>query len=141
MASETSADDCQLSIVEARSSLLRRWSRRAGGRDQLPSVASSVVFTLLAASLEPDDASRRFIADWYLRTARDELLDRGLGEAERRRLFSALIQEGWRVLRSQLPAGRALALGTRLERRVIRTLPELDDDTAGDGRVTDSGDD
>lgn len=123
---ETSANDPELSIVSARSSLLQRWARRAGGRNRLPADASSVVFTLLAASLEPDDASRRFIANWYLRTARDELRDRGVGEEDRRRLFSDLIEAAWRMLRSELRAERALPLGTRLERRVVQALPEFE---------------
>lgn len=120
-------NDPELSIVEARSSLLHRWARRAGGRHRLPPDASSVVFTLLAAGLEPDDSSRRFIADWYLQTARNGLRDRGVGEEDRRRLFSALIQEAWHMLRSDLPPRRALLLGTRLERRVVQSLPELGD--------------
>lgn len=120
-------NDPELSIVEARSTLLQRWARRAGGRHRLPPEASSVVFTLLAAALEPDDSSRRFIADWYLRTARDGLRDRGVGDEGRRRLFSALIQEARHMLRSDLAPRRALLLGTRLERRVVRTLPEFGD--------------
>lgn len=120
-------EDGEISIVEARSSLLDRWARRAGGRSELPAEASSVVFTLLAAALEPDDAARRFIADWYLRTAQQNLRDRGADADERRRVFSALVQESWRMLRSALPPERALLLGARIERRVVRNLPEFGD--------------
>lgn len=151
---QTPDDDPELSIVEARSSLLHRWAQRAGGRERLPPEASSVVFTLLAAGLEPDDSSRRFIADWYLQTAWDGLRDRGVGEEDRRRLFSTLIQEAWRMLRSELPPQRALLLGTRLERRVVQSLPGFEEsdpppprrddpggDAAGNGRLPASGGD
>lgn len=116
------------SLADARTELLGRWADRAGGRRKLPADAGSVVFTLLAAAKEPDDASRRFIASWYLRTARDGLLERNFDPGERRELFSALVDEAWRLfLRSDVPSERALVLGTSVERRVVRTLPEFDD--------------
>lgn len=114
-----------LSIVAARSELVRRWAERVGGPDQLPPEAGSVVFTLLAAALEPERASRRFIADWYLRTAQESLEQRDMDAAGRRRLFTALVHETWAYLQSSsLAPEQALLVGSSVERRLIGALPE-----------------
>lgn len=116
-----------MSITHARSEIVRRWSRHAGGRDALPREAGSVVFNLLASALEPERASRRFIADWYLRTARESLKDRGVDEAGRRRIFRGLLRETREYLRAcPLDEQRALLVGDSVERRLARALPEVD---------------
>lgn len=119
-------DAAELSIADARSEIVRRWASRAGGRGRLPAEAGSVVFNLLASALEPERASRRFIADWYLRTARESLEEDGVDETERRRLFTALMRETRSYLESSpLAEDRALLLGANVSRRLSRALPEV----------------
>lgn len=115
-----------LSVADARSELARRWARRSGSRFRLPPEAGPAVSALLAAALEPERARRRFFADWCLRAARESLRERGVAAADRRRLFSALVDEAWTYLVASLPPERALRVGAALEERVVRGLPEFD---------------